>query len=422
MKCPRCGAQQPDSPECVRCGVVIRKFLERQGVTQPVAPAPAAGEPARRLGSRTPDAGVPTAPGVLLNAQARSRPKAQALLLGWWRTLMVVLFPPFYTLRQFYGALQRMLRAGAGIDVAMQALAEQGWGRFGRLARGLAEGLAKGKSMADSLFLTGLVPELHAGLLAAGEQLGSLPDMLALLVDQCQSRLDVRTQIIKASLYPMLLVVLSAFMMPIPTLVLGTGNAYAREVMGLLAKAAAGIAVLFVLLRLLPFLLGGLLHRLPGGVERWLFPGRRAQSLWVLHSALKAGVPWTQALDLAGKCFLSKDNRRLFERAYQGLQRGESMVQALSPLVDRGFRVLLVSGELSGSLEDVFRELHDEYAVRARRRVTMGTALVSALILLGALAYVAGQTFSGLESAFTIPTEQLEQLNRELKGTGIQLF
>ncbi len=315
-----------------------------------------------------------------------------------------------------------MLRSGAGVDVAMQALAEQGWGRFGRLARGLRDGLKAGKSLAESLFATGLVPELHAGLLAAGEQLGTLPEMMGLLVNECQSRLDFRNQIIKASIYPLLLVVMSAFMMPIPTLVLGSGGAYAKEVTGLLAKSAGALALFYVLIRLLPLLAGGALKRMPGSVERVLFPGRTASALWVLHSSLQAGVPWTQALDLAGKCFLSRDNRHMFESAYGRLQQGEGVVQALAPLVSRSFRVLLLSGELSGSLEDVFRELHEEYAARAKRRVNVVTIVMSALILLGALAYVAGQTFSGLESALTIPTEQLEELNRELKGTGIQLF
>lgn len=417
MICPRCGVQQPDSPECARCGVVIRKYLERQ--TEQAAPRreATAAKPQTPAASTAPPA---TARPTVSNP--RLRLPSASTSSRFLRKVGVVLFPPHHSLRQFYGALQRMLRAGAGMDVTANALANQGWGRFGALARGLRSGLKQGLSIADSLTATGLVSRLHVGLLAAGEQLGTLPEMLGVLIAECQARLDFRNQALKASIYPLLLIVLSAFMMPIPTLVLGSGDAYAKEVLGLLARAGAGVATFYLLLRLLPLALGSLLYRLPGSVERFLFPGRRAQALWVLHSAVKAGVPWAQALDLASACFLAKANRSLFDKAYQGLQRGESVVQALAPLVHRSYQVLLLSGEMSGSLEDVFRELHEEYAVRAKRRVAILSTILSALILLGALAYVGRQTMSGLENALTIPSDQLEELNRELKGTGIKLY
>ncbi len=334
----------------------------------------------------------------------------------------MLLFPPWVVLRQFYGTLQRLIRSGAGLDMGMQALAEQGWGRFRRLAQALHQGISSGKGVGHSLLATGLVPRLHTGLLQAGEQLGTMPEMLGLLIDHCQSRIDFRNRILKASIYPILLMIISAFMMPLPTLIFGSGSSYAMAVTGLLVRAAGAIAAVYVALRMLPALLGGLMRFIPGSVELALFPGRRAQAMWVLHSAMKAGVPWAQALDLASRCFTSDANLKVFKQAYESISGGGGVVGALAPLVHRSFRVLLLSGELSGSMEEVFAELYEEYAERARRRVALVTTIASVLVLVGALAYVAGQTFGSLQDALTIPTEQLEELNRELKGTGMRIF
>ena len=49
MICPKCGFEQPDSPECVRCGVLVDRYsgpaLGAAALRPPVSPPPSAGDP-----------------------------------------------------------------------------------------------------------------------------------------------------------------------------------------------------------------------------------------------------------------------------------------------------------------------------------------------------------------------------------------
>jgi hypothetical protein len=94
--CPQCGCVQDKTDECIKCGIIISKFLKYQGEVKPageegVNPAPHAGTPAE-------GAQPPKIIGIPMEAPTESTPWEDMASLGFFtaffRTMKQVLFSP----------------------------------------------------------------------------------------------------------------------------------------------------------------------------------------------------------------------------------------------------------------------------------------------------------------------------------------
>ena len=396
MRCPRCGKDQPESRDCVQCGIVIAKYLARQDGAGPeplAAPAP------------------PPRPKSAFEAVAEEESSKYLKVLDF-------VVPPAGARLHFYTSMARLVDSGIPLTEAVRTVEVSGTGRLQVLARRGRIGLEQGEALSTALTKgRSLLPPVHAAILEAGERTGHLgPALRQLASMQEESRMQAR-KLAGNLAYPLVVVFFSCFLLPLPVLVLGSGTAYAKAVAGKLVAMLAGLALAWLAVRFVSVTGTGLLARMPARLERSLLPGRRSTFFLVLKNAMQSGLPITETLVLAAKVWGSRSARSFLEDGVQGLERGETLTTVLAPLVEQGHVVLLASGEKSGKLEETFAQLHEIYATKAASRRRVVFIVASVLISIGLFAYMASQLLGSYQQAMEGPGQELErELNRELRG------
>lgn len=179
-----------------------------------------------------------------------------------------------------YADLARFTRSGFGIDKACESLARQpGIDRRTRaVCEGILEGLASGRTVADSAIGLGL-SEMECWVIEAAENGGQLEAGFRILADHFRQRHESRRRIRRGMIYPMVLIHfalvagigVSALLTSVnPSAGPGAGKAafksgliwvliaYAAVLIGIalirmLSKAASGSAVIDACLRRVPF-------------------------------------------------------------------------------------------------------------------------------------------------------------------------
>jgi len=314
--------------------------------------------------------------------------------------------------------MARLVKSGISLEDALTTVRKSGRGRIRRMAGlGLA-GLSKGQMFCESLSSgDGLFTRVQLGLLEAGEKTGYLESNLQHLADMEQDNIGQSRKLLSSMAYPMVVLFFSCFLIPLPTLVTGRASDYLMQALGrVLMLVVAGIGV-YIGYRLVTAALGHAGRWMPGALERFLFPSRRAYFFLVLKTCMQSGLPIREALQLAARTWNSADNQRLAELAVEQLDSGENLTRALESFVEPGLIVLLASGEQSGKLEESFTELHETYSYRAAARRKFVLIIVSILLSIALLAYVASQVMSSYQETVQAPMQELEDMmNREMKG------
>jgi type II secretory pathway component PulF len=104
-----------------------------------------------------------------------------------------------------------MARAGLPLDRGLQALAhDMGHRRFRRMTEQLASDLHGGLTLPQALERqAGRVPEYYAALVTAGVRTGRLGEVLTSLTQHARLMADLRTTVVSAMIYPMVVLVLA---------------------------------------------------------------------------------------------------------------------------------------------------------------------------------------------------------------------
>ena len=316
-----------------------------------------------------------------------------------------------------------MLKSGVGITEAMALTKRTGRGRLKLMAQEIDRGLKRGESLARTMRgAPWAFPPLHGALVEAAEQTGHLPQAFDQLATQEREALKTARKFAAHMAYPLVVLLAFCFLLPIPQLVLSGGGAYAGQVLVQLTRVFTGLLLAWPIVRGLSWGFGRIIARAPGSLERAVFPGRRALFFEVLANALQSGLPITVALQLARHGWRSRDNINRLDEAATRLHQGESLSAVMASFVASGDQVILESGERSGTLQEAFQELADTYRSKAETQRKVGFILAAVFVALILLLVVASQAAFSLQDAIMPSGEQMEMLNRELKGTGLKLF
>jgi len=331
---------------------------------------------------------------------------------------MDILFPPISARLHFFMSMGRLVKAGVPMGEAAGTIEETGRGRLRILARRSREGLEKGKTLNASLQGgRNLVSPVQLAIIEAGEQTGHLVRALEQLSSMEEDTIARFRKLLGSLMYPLIVMTLSCFMIPVPTLVLGTVKAYLVAVAGKAGMLVGTLALLWAAFRFSALGLSRLLQHLPGPLERALFPERRAVFFHVLETSMQSGLALREALLLASNVWTTADNRKLLDSGVDALDAGETLTAALTPFVDAAHVVLLATGEKSGKMEESFAQLYEIYGARAASRRKLIFILLSVLMSIALLAYVASQLIGGYQQTMEGPMKELEQeLNREMRG------
>jgi general secretion pathway protein F len=281
----------------------------------------------------------------------------------------------------FSQELLALLNAGLSIVEGLEALLEKESAEATRIVlTRLLDGLRDGKRFSTVLAeQADLFPPLYVGIVRAAEGTSDLPRSLARFIDY-QQRIDsIRSKIISASIYPLILLVvgggvsffLIGYVVPrfaevyqgagrnlpwLSELLLSWGKFAAAHVKALaLCAIIGGLAVTFALRRLLAQ--GGvarLLARLPGIGERARIY-ELSRLYLTLGMLLEGGIPIVTAMETV-QGMVSPDIRAGLRTAQESIQSGNPLSNAFeanrltTPISLRMLRVGERSGELGQML------------------------------------------------------------------------
>lgn len=237
----------------------------------------------------------------------------------------------------FHTEMAKLLEAGFGIRQAIGVMLDTKppAGQAGILRR-TDEGLAEGKSIAESFGADGRVTDLERSIVRAGEGGGRLAQGFRHLADYFELLAKARDEALRAMIYPMVMLHLGVFLAVVPG--------------GLMTEKSAGEIMVSGLVAL-AILYGGMF-------VAWL-----AVSALMRAAVTNAGVDrLLNAIPVIGKARRSMAMARFTKVYHTGVLAGLSMKETVgnsleasqSGMIRGGGRALLAKAEEGGALGPVF--------------------------------------------------------------------
>ena len=301
---------------------------------------------------------------------------------------------------------------GAGIPVveALSALVDQIENRgLKRVYSEVKQKVNEGVSMADALQEHPRVfTPLYINMIRAGESSGAMDVVLFRLADFTEGQSQLRSKILGAMMYPLIMVFVGAGILAIlltvviPRITLIFEQAKAQLPLPtrlLIASSDLGRDYWWVFLLLL--VLGGVLARryvrtkggrarldrfllvvpIFGSIVRMLAVGRFARTLGTL---LQSGVPLLNALEIVKNVVTNTVLTRAIEDVREAVREGSSIADPLRS--SKQFPPIVVHmvaiGERSGALEQMLFKIGESYEQQVEMRIGVLTTLLEPIMIL----------------------------------------
>ena len=272
-----------------------------------------------------------------------------------------------------YNNLSTMLAAGVPVQRSLNTLIPGLQGRLQEAFLALADGVAQGNPLAYTMVLHPKVFDpVDIMIVDVGEKSGNLPELIGLLSRWHEMSGRMLKRMISGLLLPILVLTVAAFVFPLPSFVLGDMSltAYLFKVVGILMLfwVPAGIIVLIVrstpktdqarrvidTVALRIPVLGSAIHKLAIG-----------RFCWAFHMLCKAGVPYSESVDMAMSVTGNLVVADLFAPAAASVKAGELMSEGLSAKLPFELVEMWKIGEETGQLDDVTKRLANNYSEQA---------------------------------------------------------
>jgi len=318
-------------------------------------------------------------------------------------------------LANVYNQLGDLLSAGVPMLRALDVLARHGTGRaLSGALRELREDVAGGASLADAMEKHTLIfPELHVGMVRAGEQGGFLEQVLHRLAIFVEQRDDLRNKVIGALIYPAFLLVVGmavvvlavTYFMPkleplfsgieLPQLtkaVMGFGTMLHNYFLLMLCAVVLAIALI------LPF------FRSAAGRQWWHRVQLRLPVMGkiflivaicrfcrVLGTLLSNGVPMLVSLNISRQSAGNTVLAEVIADASEAVRSGESLARtfAESRLFPPEFVDIISVAEQTNRLDAVLVDLADKHEARVSRKLDAAVRMLEPAMLLVVVGMVA---------------------------------
>jgi general secretion pathway protein F len=321
--------------------------------------------------------------------------------------------------------LSTLLSSGVPVMESLKSLSEENRGFWKGLLVSVREHVAGGASLSRALEeYPQVFPEFYVNMVAAGEQSGTLDQVLARLADFLEKHASIRGKIQMAMIYPAFMVcvgfvVLSfLFTFVIPKIVKIFEDT--KAALPLVTIILIGISKLFVnywwaIIGILVALILGINKlqkshrpwvdqmklRIPGNIVQNLYYARFSRTLGFL---LNGGLPMLRALELSAK---SIGNLFLEDKVAEGVRkvaeggRLSVSLEGFPPVLLQ----LISTGEKSGRLGEVLNKAADSFEEEFGRRVQKALSLLEPLMIL-----LMGAVVGFIVLAVLLPMFQLNQL------------
>jgi len=272
-----------------------------------------------------------------------------------------------------YNNLSTMLAAGVPVERSLNTLIPGLKWRLQEAFLALADGVAEGNPLTETMVLHPKVfGPVDIMIVEVGEKSGNLPELIALLSRWHEMSGRMLKRMISGLLLPILILTVAAFVFPLPSFVLGdlSLTSYLFQAVGILMLfwIPAGIIVLIV--RTTPKTgrarraLDNVVLRIPvlGSAVHKLAIGRFC---WAFHMLCKAGIPYTESVDMAMSVTGNLVVADLFMPAAESVKAGELMSEGLSTKLPLELVEMWKIGEETGQLDDVTKRLANNYSDQA---------------------------------------------------------
>jgi type IV pilus assembly protein PilC len=265
-----------------------------------------------------------------------------------------------------YHNLATMLDAGVPMQRSLNVVASGLEDRLQRAFMELAEAVAKGNTLAETMAGSPAVfGPLDVMIVRAAEKSGSLPESLSLLAKWYEFSARIRKRMLSGLLLPIFLIHLTAIFAPLPGYLLGGWNiwGYLTEVaviLSLFYVPAAAVLVVRMMPRTSPLyrLLDQLMLKIPV-LSPAVFKLALSRYCWVFHMLTKAGLPITDCTEMAAAGTGNVVVAELFRPGTASAKAGNPVSAGFSTQLPVEFISIWRVGEETGELDNVTKRLAD---------------------------------------------------------------
>jgi len=277
------------------------------------------------------------------------------------------------TLALAYHNLSVMLDSGVPILRSLNTVASGLDPRLRTTFLKLADTVSQGNPLAESMAQSPRIFDpLDVMLIDAAEESGNLPQAFALLSKWHEFSARITRKMLSAMILPLLLIHITAFIAPVPSLALGDWQItpYLFTVMMIILLFDLPAVAIFAIVRLTPKtglarrVLDRLTLRIPV-LGRAVYKLALSRYCWAFHMLCKAGLPVTDCAEKAASVTANAVVADLFEPAAASAKAGNPVSDGFSQNLPTEFRDIWRIGEETGQLDDVTKRLADSTGEQA---------------------------------------------------------
>ncbi len=309
----------------------------------------------------------------------------------------------------FTRQLAVMIKAGISIRAALEGIVDQVENfKFREILENIRKDVEGGKSFSEALCKYPKVfSPLYINMVRASELSGSFGDMLERIVDYMAQQIETRSQVRGAMVYPIIIAVLAVattvFMLtyvlpkfvaifegkeaalPAPTKII----LFISEVFRTYWYAIAGALIggIWTFLWIIHTSWGRVwwdktLLTMPivRNLCRCLYISRSLQTMGEL---VNAGVPMLDTINITANISGNTIFKRMWHQVFVAVKQGKKISAPLSrnSLLPKSVVQMIASGEESGKLADVLRDVSDFYQKELKNVIRVVTAMIEPLMI-----------------------------------------
>ncbi len=264
-----------------------------------------------------------------------------------------------------YHNLSVMLDAGVPLLRSLNTIASGEKPRMQQAFQALADGVSQGDPLAETMSKNPrLFKPVDVMLIHAAETSGSLPDLMGLLSKWHESSRRMVKKLWSGMLFPIAILTIAAFVIPLPGFILGGWNvgAYLFSVLMVLLLFWVPAGVILLIIYGTPQtgpsrrLLDRIVLRIPL-LGRAMYRLAIGRFCWVFHMLSKAGVPMTNSVEMSLSATGNAAVGDMFRPAAERVRAGDTMGRGLSSKLPAELVEMWKVGEETGTLDEVAKRL-----------------------------------------------------------------
>ncbi|MBW8038829.1 MAG: type II secretion system F family protein [Planctomycetes bacterium] len=359
-------------------------------------------------------------PGASMSAEMKPADEATGSRLQKIRKFRFEFGPSRKDILNFTNQLSIMVRAGISLPDALESIAEQHDNqKFKVIIVDLKNQIEAGQSFSQALAEhQQIFGNLYVNMVGAAEASGSLSEMLLKLAEYLDREAETNSQVKSACVYPIIIALMAIFvtifllvfvlprfamifagkehLLPAPTKVLLATSSFLRNYW-YLAIAAVGGALwgfwYFVHTSLGKVWLDKMKLVLPliKTLSRCLYITRSLHTMGVLS---RAGVPILNTISITSQISGNIFYKEMWLEVYEDVKQGKKIADSLQRMKNSRYGLMpsnviqmIRSGEDSGTMSDVLRDISEYYSRELKTIIKIVTSMIEPImiILMGVL-------------------------------------